>query len=146
LSPETEEKESQKVRVVVSVKEISCTVCAQAIEKQVKKMKGIVSILIASFAIRMLLMFVNSFQSDESIYVYAGYAISKGLIPYREILLAHPPLIFLIYSAIIWLSGASLTLIRLFNVGLFTITIFQTYIFSKMLLENWNKLWLVRRT
>jgi Cu+-exporting ATPase len=27
--------------VVVSVREISCTVCAQAIEKQVKKMSGI---------------------------------------------------------------------------------------------------------
>jgi copper chaperone CopZ len=27
--------------VVVSVKDISCTVCAQAIEKQVKKMNGI---------------------------------------------------------------------------------------------------------
>jgi Cu+-exporting ATPase len=36
-----EEKKAEKARVVVSVKEISCTVCAQAIEKQVKKMKGI---------------------------------------------------------------------------------------------------------
>lgn len=49
LSPETdkskhdasEEKKAGKSRVVVSVKEISCTVCAQAIEKQVKKMKGV---------------------------------------------------------------------------------------------------------
>ena len=33
-----EEKEKiEKARVVVSVREISCTVCAQAIEKQVKK-------------------------------------------------------------------------------------------------------------
>jgi len=36
-----EEKKAEKARVVVSVKEISCTVCAQAIEKQVKKMNGI---------------------------------------------------------------------------------------------------------
>jgi copper chaperone CopZ len=35
------EKKAEKARVVVSVKEISCTVCAQAIEKQVKKMNGI---------------------------------------------------------------------------------------------------------
>jgi copper chaperone CopZ len=36
-----EVKEKEKARVVVSVKDISCTVCAQAIEKQVKKINGI---------------------------------------------------------------------------------------------------------
>ena len=40
----SEEKKAEKARVVVSVKEISCTVCAQAIEKQVKKMKGIIDV------------------------------------------------------------------------------------------------------
>lgn len=35
------EKEAEKVRLVVSVKDISCTVCALAIEKQVKKIKGV---------------------------------------------------------------------------------------------------------
>jgi copper chaperone CopZ len=45
LSSETGEgKKAEKARVVVSVKEISCTVCAQAIEKQVKKMKGIIDV------------------------------------------------------------------------------------------------------
>ena len=34
-------RKAEKARVVVSVKEISCTVCAQAIEKQVKKINGI---------------------------------------------------------------------------------------------------------
>jgi copper chaperone CopZ len=49
LSPEndeskhdtSEEEKAEKARVVVSVREISCTVCAQAIEKQVKKMNGV---------------------------------------------------------------------------------------------------------
>ena len=40
----SEEKNAEKARVVVSVREISCTVCAQAIEKQVKKMSGIVDV------------------------------------------------------------------------------------------------------
>jgi Cu+-exporting ATPase len=52
LSPETdqskrdppERKKAEKARVIVSVKEISCTVCAQAIEKQVKKIKGIMDV------------------------------------------------------------------------------------------------------
>ena len=34
-------EEVKKARVVVTVKEISCTLCARAIEKQVKKMNGI---------------------------------------------------------------------------------------------------------
>jgi copper chaperone CopZ len=36
-----ERKKARKARVVISVKEISCTVCAQAIEKQIKKISGI---------------------------------------------------------------------------------------------------------
>lgn len=106
---------------------------------KIKKMKGIILILVASFAVRILLIFVNSFQSDESVYAYAGYAISRGAIPYREISLAHPPFMFLVYSAIIWLGGTSLVNIRLFDIGLFLTTIIQTYIFSWMLLENWEK-------
>jgi len=35
------DKKVEKTRIVVSVREISCTVCAQAIEKQVKKINGI---------------------------------------------------------------------------------------------------------
>jgi copper chaperone CopZ len=36
-----ENKKAKKARVVVAVKEISYTLCAKAIEKQVKKMSGI---------------------------------------------------------------------------------------------------------
>lgn len=35
------EKETEKARLVISVKDISCTVCALAVEKQVKKIKGV---------------------------------------------------------------------------------------------------------
>ena len=35
------EKASEKARIVVSVKEINCTVCATAIQKQVMKLNGI---------------------------------------------------------------------------------------------------------
>jgi Cu+-exporting ATPase len=35
------EKGAEKARLVVSVNDISCTVCALAIEKQVKKIKGV---------------------------------------------------------------------------------------------------------
>ena len=35
------EKTDEKARIVVSVKEISCTVCAAAIQKQVMKLNGV---------------------------------------------------------------------------------------------------------
>jgi len=35
------EEASKKARIVVSVREISCATCALAIEKQVKKLKGV---------------------------------------------------------------------------------------------------------
>jgi copper chaperone CopZ len=35
------EKNTEKARIVVSVSEIDCTVCATAIQKQVMKIKGI---------------------------------------------------------------------------------------------------------
>jgi copper chaperone CopZ len=35
------EKTDDKARIVVSVKEISCTVCAAAIQKQVMKLNGV---------------------------------------------------------------------------------------------------------
>jgi copper chaperone CopZ len=35
------EKTDEKERIVVSVKEISCTVCAAAIQKQVMKLNGV---------------------------------------------------------------------------------------------------------
>jgi Cu+-exporting ATPase len=40
-SSESTKKKTEKARVVVSVREISCTLCARAIEKQVKKIQGI---------------------------------------------------------------------------------------------------------
>ena len=36
-----EEKPGEKARIVVSVKEITCTVCATAIQKQVMKLEGV---------------------------------------------------------------------------------------------------------
>jgi copper chaperone CopZ len=45
MAEKTESKETQKTndkaRVVVSVRDINCTVCATAIQKQVMKIKGV---------------------------------------------------------------------------------------------------------
>ncbi len=41
MEKENKEKVSEKSRIVVSVRDINCTVCANAIQKQVMKISGI---------------------------------------------------------------------------------------------------------
>jgi copper chaperone CopZ len=41
MEKENKEKASEKARIVVSVRDINCTVCANAIQKQVMKISGI---------------------------------------------------------------------------------------------------------
>jgi hypothetical protein len=57
---------------------------------------GLFSIAVLSIAIRLLVVDVPPFQSDESVNVYAAYAIARGALPYREVALSHPPLGYLV--------------------------------------------------
>jgi len=72
--------------------------------------------------------------SDESAYVYASYAILRGVVPYKEIFLAHPPLMYLIYSFFIILLGNSYLLIRFANVIVYIVTVVLTYFLARQLL------------
>ena len=71
------------------------------------------------------------FFSDESIYVYTSYAISRGLTPYKEVTMVHPPLMFAIYAALIRLVGNEIYPIRFFNVILFIVNVSITYLLAK---------------
>ena len=53
------------------------------------------------------------FQSDESVYAYSGYAISRGSVPYVGIQLAQPPLMYLALDFLFTLFGPSLLLLSL---------------------------------
>jgi 4-amino-4-deoxy-L-arabinose transferase-like glycosyltransferase len=89
-----------------------------------------------AFFIRVIILNLRPFQSDESVYVYASYAITRGVVPYRQIYLAHPPLMYAIYSGFIRLVGPDFIRIRLLNVVVHLLTIFLTYIMVRMLLKN----------
>jgi len=86
--------------------------------------------------LRTLILDNRPLQSDESIYVYSAYAITKGVVPYREVFLAHPPLMYLVYSVFIQIVGTNFISLRLCNVVVYLFTIFLTYIMVKLLLEK----------
>ena len=86
--------------------------------------------------LRTLILDRRPFQSDESIYIYSAYAITKGIVPYREVFLAHPPLMYLVYSVFIQIVGTNFISLRLCNVVVYLFTIFLTYIMVKLLFEK----------
>lgn len=102
----------------------------------IREVVGIFSILTVAFFMRALILNLRPFQSDESLYVYASYAITRGVVPYREIYLAHPPLMYAIYSVFIQLVGPDFIRVRLLNVLTYLVTVFLVYIMVRMLLKN----------
>jgi 4-amino-4-deoxy-L-arabinose transferase-like glycosyltransferase len=82
---------------------------------------------------------VPSFQSDDSLYVYAAYAISRGVTPYSQIFLAHPPMLYFVFAAVIEMIGVNLILTRLFSIGIFLATFFLSYLMAKALFKDNKK-------
>ena len=74
-------------------------------------------ILIAGFLIRFPGMLSNGFLSDESIYAYAAYAIGRGVTPYSQIMLAHPPIGYLVLIPSALLAQGNLLVLRTFNLS-----------------------------
>jgi len=90
----------------------------------------LLSLVIPLYAIFIL---VPGFQSDEAIYTYAAYAIVKGVIPYSQITLVHPPLMYLAYAVPISLFGPNLLATRTFSSIFFLLTVVLTYFLAKTL-------------
>jgi len=76
------------------------------------------------------------FISDESVYAYASYAIARGVVPYREIYLAHPPLMFYIYAFFIKLFGANIYYLRLITSAIYLFTGLLAYLVIKGILRD----------
>ncbi len=96
----------------------------------------IVLIMMLALSIRVYFTPSFSFGDDESIYTYSYFAISKGIVPYREIQLPSPPLSHLIYAFIIKIVGPDLYSLRLSNIVFFVATVYLTYLLAKMLLRG----------
>jgi len=93
-------------------------------------------ISVLTVAIRMYFVNVPPFQSDESVDVYASYAVARGIVPYREIVLSHPPIGYLFYSAVIKFFGNSIEAIRSFVSVLYSISVLITALLAKEILEE----------
>lgn len=88
------------------------------------------------FLSRVIFITVPPFQSDDSVYTYTTYAITRGVIPYRQVFLAHPPMLYLVFAIIIKIVGTNLILTRLYSIGIFLVTFFLAYSFAKVLLRD----------
>jgi hypothetical protein len=101
--------------------------------REVLAVAGVMTVALLS---RILFFSAVPFQSDESVYTYAGYVIANGGVPYRDIFLAHPPIMYLVYALFIRLWGPNLFLIRLSNVGIYLVNVFLTYVLGRLLLNG----------
>lgn len=90
----------------------------------------LVILLAATFLIHMFLR-SDPFRSDESLYTYSAYAISRGYVPYSDIQLAHPPLIYLLTSLLLTLGGTSLLFLQLVKAVTISMTAILVYIMAK---------------
>jgi len=76
--------------------------------------KLLLVVLASSFFVHVPFLLSFAFFSDESVYTYAAYAISKGVVPYGEIFLAHPPVGFLALAPVVSHGDGNLLLVRIF--------------------------------
>ncbi|HYY90716.1 MAG TPA: hypothetical protein VE955_01870, partial [Candidatus Dormibacteraeota bacterium] len=72
-------------------------------------------ILAGGFLTRFPSILNIGFISDESVYDYAAYAIGRGITPYVQIMLPHPPLGYLALVAPVILEQGNLLFLRTFN-------------------------------
>lgn len=93
--------------------------------KKEKLVLPLIILLAAALRLTNLLDF-HSLDSDEAVYSQMVFALTKGLIPYKDIYLPHPPVYFFI-SYPIMLADPSLYLIRAFNVALSLGTLYMIF-------------------
>jgi len=74
--------------------------------------------------------------SDDFCYFYAGKLLSEGTLPYSDFFIAHPPLQFMIYAAIIWVFGTGLWLVN-------TVPILSVLVSAYISYKMTGKLWVM---
>jgi hypothetical protein len=70
-------------------------------------------------------------QSDLSMYTYFAYAIARGEVPYKDIVLPHPPIGFIIYSIPALIFDNNLLAMSLFSVSVFSLCIVLCYFIAR---------------
>jgi hypothetical protein len=73
----------------------------------------------------------DPFQSDESIYTYSAYAISRGCVPYSGIQLAQPPFMYVVLAFFVNLVGPNLSSLNVAESVIFLLTNVLVFIIAK---------------
>lgn len=73
---------------------------------------------------------------DEGTYLYAGKLLAQGLVPYRDFLLAHPPLVVLLAAGWERLAGADIMSARLAYLTLVLLTTIPLYLIGRRLTRS----------
>src|SRR5258708_4794183 len=96
---------------------------AYRISRLLQSKNGKYTLLLLAAAVISHLPFLMSgaFFSDDAIYTYAGFAITKGVIPYAGITLPQPPLGYLFLAVEAATTQSSLPWIRTINFAVFLI-------------------------
>jgi hypothetical protein len=77
---------------------------------EVLALLGLLSAVALAFSYRLGSVVLS--DMDEGTYLYAGKLVSEGLVPYRDFLLAHPPVLVMLAAAWERVAGADIMLAR----------------------------------
>lgn len=102
---------------------------------------SLVVIVLTALCVHMMILLNHGLFSDEAVYTYTAYAISKGVVPYKEIYLAQPPLMYYTLAAFINVLGNQIILLRLVNILTFLGTAVELFVLSNLLLKNLSSRW-----
>src|SRR6266581_588700 len=94
------------------------------------------AILVASFLSHFATVSSSGFLSDESVYSYAAYAIGRGVVPYAQIMLAHPPIGYLSLILPVILAQGNVVFIRIYNLGSYLLIAVISFWFYRALREG----------
>jgi len=95
---------------------------------------------------RIHLLFVRVYDPDEFEHLHAAYALSTGLIPYRDFFEHHGPITYWFGSAIVKAFGATpdlLTINRFISLFLSAITAIGTYLLARQVYGKRAALWAI---
>jgi hypothetical protein len=86
---------------------------------------GFLALMCVSFVFRLRSVIIS--DMDEGTYVYAGQLIERGLVPYRDFMLAHPPLIAVLVAGWCHAFGCELMSVRLAYIALILLSTIPLY-------------------
>jgi 4-amino-4-deoxy-L-arabinose transferase-like glycosyltransferase len=92
---------------------------------------GLLIVVWCGFLVRLGSVVVS--DMDEGAYIYAGKLLDQGALPYRDYLLAHPPLIAVFTGAVVWLAGPDIMAVRFASMLVVVASLVPLYVTTRHL-------------